>query len=302
MQSDKCFGHEQRQERRNKINKLSSSPPHNLDETKRVLIKKGPVSKETSIKELEEIYASTASWKTIEDGGVLSVPLEEFRMVDPPKPNQATGQVDFGKAKGGKGTKIENYTVGETIANLNAIILNKYNEIKEKAKAAGKSKTESEKKASAEAFHLPQFKAVKAWQDVQAEIKLKRALEDMMKILKTPALIMRSVSVKAISALKELGLNIPKGDGEIDLIMAYVSGDFLHVVIFEVKRADTYPWQTTRVPLNKQAVDKAEKQLTKDVDILTAILAGIPPRQIVFHTLACFPDTSSLELQTATCA
>ena len=156
MQSDKCFGHEQRQERRNKINKLLTSPPHDLDETKRVLIKKGPVSKETSIKELEEIYASTASWKAIEDGGVLSVPLEEFRMMDPPKPNQATGQVDFGKAKGGKGTKIENYTVGETIGNLNAIILEKYNEIKEKAKAAGKSKTEREREREC-VFHYKAF-------------------------------------------------------------------------------------------------------------------------------------------------
>ena len=146
MQSDKCFGHEQRQERRNKIRKLLTSPPHDLDETKRVLIKKGPVSKETSIKELEEIYASTASWKAIEDGGVLSVPLEEFRMMDPPKPNQATGQVDFGKAKGGKGTKMENYMVGQTIENLNALLVDNCDE--EKAKA-GKS-SESEKQASAE--------------------------------------------------------------------------------------------------------------------------------------------------------
>ena len=42
--------------------------------------------------------------------------------------------------------------------------------------------------------------------------------------------------------------------------MAYVSGDLLHLVIFEVKRADTYPWQTVSPIPNKQAVDKAEIQ------------------------------------------
>ena len=120
--------------------------------------------------------------------------------------------------------------------------------------AAGKSKAESEKKAKAKGYNLPQFKAVKAWQDVEAEIKLKKALEDMMDDLKIPCLIIRSVALKAIGALKNLGLKIPAGDGEIDLIMAYVSGGFLHIVIFEVKKADTYPWQSECVPLNKQAV------------------------------------------------
>ena len=58
MQSDNCVGHEQRQERRNKIKKLLRSSLQTLDETTRVLIKKGPVSVETSLKELEENYAS----------------------------------------------------------------------------------------------------------------------------------------------------------------------------------------------------------------------------------------------------
>ena len=43
----------------------------------KVLIKKGPVSVETSLKELEEIYASKPEWKVIEEGGVLSIPLED---------------------------------------------------------------------------------------------------------------------------------------------------------------------------------------------------------------------------------
>ena len=61
MQSDNCVGHvEQRGERRNKIKKLLSSSPKPLDETKRVLIKKGLVSVETSLKELEENIFKTS--------------------------------------------------------------------------------------------------------------------------------------------------------------------------------------------------------------------------------------------------
>ena len=84
---------------------------------------------------------------------------------------------------------------------------------------------------------------IKAWQDADAELKLKRAFNNMFVSLKIPALLIRSVSLKAISALKDLGLKL-SGDAEIDLIMAFVSGDFLHLVVCEVKRADTYPWQT----------------------------------------------------------
>ena len=67
-----------------------------------------------SLEELEKNYAGEANWKKIEDGEVLSIPVE-FRMIDPPHPDRASGQVRFGKASEGKGTKIENYTVVQTV-------------------------------------------------------------------------------------------------------------------------------------------------------------------------------------------
>ena len=73
-----CFGHGERNARQNKISKLLSAPQQNPDENLRLLIKKGPVSEETSLKELEENYASKPEWKVIEEGGVLCVPMEEL--------------------------------------------------------------------------------------------------------------------------------------------------------------------------------------------------------------------------------
>ena len=164
-ESGKCWGHGEREARKNKINKLVNSPTQSLDEEVRILIRKGPVSEESSLRKLEEVYGSTSSWKTIEDGGILKIPLQEFRMIHPPQPDLASGQIDFGKAQGERGTKIENYTVAQTSENLNALVLHKYNEAKENAKAEGKLEVESEKPASAEASRVPQFMAVKAWQD-----------------------------------------------------------------------------------------------------------------------------------------
>ena len=200
-EASKCWGHQERKARKNKIQNLVNSSMQSVDENFKVLINKGPVSKETSLKEIEEVFTSRANWKKVEHGGVLSIPLGEFRMMDPPQPDRKTGQFDFGKAAGGKETKIENYTVGQTVENLNALLLDKYNEEKEKTSAAGMSEAESMKAAATKAFHLPLFKAVKAWQDIEAEIKLKMALEVMMDGRKIPALVIRSVSLKAISAL-----------------------------------------------------------------------------------------------------
>ena len=74
-------------------------------------------------------------------------------------------------------------------------------------------------------------------------------------------------------------------------------------MILEVKRADTYPWkQNVSLIPNKQAVNSAEKQLKKDLDLLQALLVGVPPSQVLFTTLPCFPDVSSAELQTVICA
>ena len=79
---------------------------------------------------------------------------------------------------------------------------------------------------------MPEMLAVQKWLDNNAEIRLKKAIEQMMRNQRILALIIRSLSLKTISALKDLGLS---GDAEVDLVMAYVSGDFLHVVICEVK-------------------------------------------------------------------
>ena len=113
-----CLGHEERgATRRKKIKNISTFPVQQPDENLRVLIKKGPVSEEMSLKDLEENYARKPEWKVIEDGGVLSIPLEEFRMLEPPKPDHS-GQLAFDKKKGGKGTRIEDYAVCQTIEHL----------------------------------------------------------------------------------------------------------------------------------------------------------------------------------------
>ena len=68
----------------NKIRKMLDSPQQIPDENLRILIKKGPNKENTSLKELDENYASKPERKVIEGGGVLSIPMEELRMINPP--------------------------------------------------------------------------------------------------------------------------------------------------------------------------------------------------------------------------
>ena len=124
-QSITCLGHKEREDRMNKIGKLVSRPKEAPDDNLRVLIKRGPVSVETSLKDLEDNYKSKPEWKVIEDGGVLSIPVEELRMENPPRPDRS-GQVVFKEKKGGGvGKQIESYPVGQTIDNMNALIQDK---------------------------------------------------------------------------------------------------------------------------------------------------------------------------------
>ena len=124
-------------------------------------------------------------------------------MINPPKPNHL-GQIEFNKKRGG-GKLIENYPVGQTIENLNAQLVAEYCEMVERAQNAGKSTDQAKREAANEAVKLSQFKAVGAWQDTNAEIRLKKALKIMMRKLKIPALLIRSVNLKAMSALQDLG-------------------------------------------------------------------------------------------------
>ena len=116
-----------------------------------------------------------------------------------------------------------------------------------------------------------------------------------------PTVLIRSINLKKMSALKDLGLRLP-AEAEIDVVMAYSSGDLLYVIVCEVKRKSTSPWDTRPAPPTKPAVNKAEDQLTKDVDIIMDLLRGISPDQIVVRTLACYPDSSTAELKKILCA
>ena len=74
---------------------------------------------------------SKSEWKVIEGGGVLSIPMEEFRMINLPKPDHS-GSVGFGKKKGG-GKQIDSYPVAQTMNNLTDEVLVKYSEDRERA-------------------------------------------------------------------------------------------------------------------------------------------------------------------------
>ena len=114
-------GHEERDSRKNKIAKLITKFVEVPNENCRISVKKGPLIVELSLKELEEDYESRPEWQLIKEGGVLSVPVEELRMENLPKPDRS-GQVIFKEMKGGQGKEINNYPVSQSINNINEML------------------------------------------------------------------------------------------------------------------------------------------------------------------------------------
>ena len=124
-----CKGHSERRSRENKIRNLKAKPCLFPDQDLLVRIKKGPGpegSKEVSLKMLEEEYENSPEWKVMKEGGVLSIPMAEFRMINPPRPGPK-GQVLFREKKTGV-HQIDSYPTSETIKNLRDQVMMKYNE------------------------------------------------------------------------------------------------------------------------------------------------------------------------------
>ena len=62
-ESGKCLGHSERASRQNKVNRVLESSVQGSDENRRVLIKRGSVLVETSLKDLEDNYANKPEWR-----------------------------------------------------------------------------------------------------------------------------------------------------------------------------------------------------------------------------------------------
>ena len=63
-----------------KISKQATRLKETPEENYRAMIKKGPVSVKTSLKELEDDFKMNPEWEMIKEGRFLSIPVEELRM------------------------------------------------------------------------------------------------------------------------------------------------------------------------------------------------------------------------------
>ena len=110
--------------------------------------------------------------------------------------------------------------------------------------------------------------------DQKSELKVKEAIEIGAKGAKMHFAIFRSLDKEEIvnerqqprlgnmTALRQLGLDLPNEDTETDILFTYTENEFLHIILIEVKRQDTPPWSQNGPP-SKQNVNKAAHQLEK---------------------------------------
>ena len=100
-----CLGHQERENTQNKILKIAERPKETPDVNLRVSIRGRSGQRSWSLKELEDDYKSKPEWKVMEDGGVLSIPVEELRMNNPPRPD-SSGQVPFQEVARGEESRL----------------------------------------------------------------------------------------------------------------------------------------------------------------------------------------------------
>ena len=205
-----------------------------------------------------------------------------------------------------KKTDIEAYTMDWTEERLEKHVEELYKE----AKADGKTEIEAQTLVK----KLPEYNALKFWQDQKAELDVKEAVEKGARGAKLQFALYRSLVKEEIinekqgprlgnkTALKDLGLDIPEEDIETDLLFAFIKDTVLHIVLIEVKRSDRPPWsQGTQAP-TKDHVNKAANQLGKGSLLYTSLLADLPKDRVIYHTLSAFPEVPEKELETVLCS
>ena len=108
-------GHDERAQRKNK----KFTNVGSVDLTKSIILKESPSSTPfINLKDIETKFEETDEWKDVKEGGVLPIPVLEYRLQKPPRPNP-DGKVEFEKKKKKQKTKtIDSYSIAETTTRM----------------------------------------------------------------------------------------------------------------------------------------------------------------------------------------
>ena len=246
-----------------------------LDSSMKLNIRRGAGKVESmSLQDLKEEERKSTEWKMMLQGGVRVVPAVEFRL-------QHTKNV---AKESNKKKEIDSIGVDRTDVDLEEVIVKKWEDLRNEGK--------TEEEAKKEILKMDEYAALQGWKDIRGEIEAKKAMEDLMKELKVPSLIVRSVEYNKLNreVLRALGVDLP--DGEIDLLLAYVANNDLYIVLTEVKRPNIAPWESKEKDPGQQNINKALKQLLEDLNSIFTLLKDVPGSSIVIQVFTCFPETS----------
>ena len=293
---EKCPGHKRREELGKKVRRARKNSGGEIDSSKRIWVSLGGgLEEDMNLSDLAERERLTPEWMHVAGGGLRVIPVTEFTLSSLPKPDK--GVVDF-QTKRRNERVIEGYPMPRSDEVLAKNLVDKFKEFKVKGETDEGTKTKVFKTLK------KQHEALQKWRDEKAEIVMKEAIEELLRHLKIPSLVVRKVDYRAnqYHHLKELGLSkMPIKDVEIDLLIAYVADNDLHVVLCEVKRPNNEPWENHQRPPTKEIIDKVLKQLDTDIDLVLNLLPDVPGSSLIISTFTCFPDTPRSILEKMFC-
>ena len=295
MEKEKCPGHKRREELIKKIRRARENRGKDIDSSKKICVSLGAgVEEDMNLCDLEERKSRTPEWMEVAKGGLRVIPVTEFTLNSLPKPKK--GVVDFLTTRKNERV-IEGYSMPRSEEVLEKELVHKFGEFKIKGETDEVAKTSVFKTLK------KKHEALQKWRNTKAEIVMKEAAEKVVRDLKIPSVVVRSVDYKYKEHhyLKELGLTMPDKDLEIDLLIAYVAGNYLHIILCEVKRPETEPWADCEREPTKESIDTALKQLDTDIDWVLGLLPDVPGSSLNISAITCFPDTPRSILEKMFC-
>ena len=223
---------------------------HNQRENRKKLIKskgEGAESSQSGSLAPEHLRLWDITTKELElimSGQVVCVPVEEVRYRNLPEKRKGSPypwETSKKHRNEEKGAMIHNFTEAETPQRLREELKETFNKAVANAELHENMTNEQAKVlARKETQNTEKFNALKDWEDVQAEIKVKESLKDLLEKHEIPGVIVRSLETKKLCKfifdnINNLKNNFKVDVLQIDTLMAFASGSTLNIYLAEVK-------------------------------------------------------------------
>ena len=269
------------------------------------------------LQHLTDMVRFTPEWKQVGKGGLMVLPVAEepandidrdvmtsldgltlskgLKQADPYPPNYRKDSISIADLTTKLGIGFGAALFGFPIARASKSL----SELDTKPSQIRLNDMKGKKGPTVKAMKNTKSAAPLSWRDTRAETAMK-SFEKLVRPLKIPSLLARSIDYNG-DFISDLGLDVPKRGGKIDLLLAFVAGNELKVVLCKINRDGVKSWKEKEKEPTKRVIEQTLRHLEADIDMIRSLLPDIAGSNLIFSTFSCFPDIPVAELSNIFC-